>query len=161
MIELPSQEYLLANFSYCAETGQIVRLKNGKRAFGARNSDGYLQGRCAGVRTPFRAHRIAWKMHYGTDPQEIDHINGDRADNRISNLREVTHIENQRNRRVSRNNTSGISGVRWHSRDRCWFAQINILGRAKHLGSFQTREAAAAARMAAEEQLGFAKVVGN
>ncbi|HRI99390.1 MAG TPA: HNH endonuclease signature motif containing protein [Hyphomonas sp.] len=62
------------------------------------------------------AHRIIWKMVHGVDPRVIDHINGDKLDNRIHNLRSVTHQENLRNtRRDRKNNTSGHVGVSRHA----------------------------------------------
>jgi hypothetical protein len=72
-------------------------------------SDGYKTGAING--TNFKAHRIIWKMVHGEDPDQIDHINGDRVDNRLANLRSVDLGENSRNRARPRSNTSGIIGV--------------------------------------------------
>lgn len=102
----------------------------------------------------FRAHRLAWFFVHGRWPVEhIDHIDGDGLNNRIDNLREATHSENLRNRGATTKNTSGFKGVSWHKARRKWQAQIKTNGRKKHLGSFDTPEAAYAAYCAAAEDL--------
>ncbi len=103
---------------------------------------------------PLAAHRIAWAMHYGEwAKQSIDHIDQNPANNRIANLREVPHIENMRNQRFSKANKSGVQGVhRCHDK---WRAQIGVAGKSYRLGRFETLEAAAAARKAAEIKFGF------
>jgi len=84
----------------------------------------------------------------------VDHINGDRLDNRRANLRVVTPQRNQVNRkRLNRNNTSGVRGVSFRpnlSSTKPWRAQIMVNRRAIHLGLFETREEAIVARQAAE-----------
>jgi hypothetical protein len=89
------------------------------------------------------AHRIAWAMHYGTWPfGEIDHINGNRVDNRIENLREVTHQQNCMNRAKAQNNKSGYKGVSWHKVAKKWQAHLSIGGKSVYLGLFETAEKA-------------------
>lgn len=89
-------------------------------------------------------HRVAWFLHYGEWPdRQVDHINGDRADNRIVNLRLATHSENQQNRRRPSNNTSGHKGVSWIKRYQKWQATIRVGRRNINLGRFDTKEAAA------------------
>lgn len=94
------------------------------------------------------AHRVIWKMMTGIDPDIIDHINGVRNDNRFENLRDVDETANHRNRRISKNSTSGALGVSFTKRIQKWTAYIT-------LGSFDTKEEAVAARKAAEKFLGF------
>lgn len=104
------------------------------------------------------AHRVAWAMHYGEWPpheMEVDHINGDRADNRIANLRIVTPAENSKNKRLQKTNRSGYAGVVWVESRQRWEAGISDAGRAYHLGSFYTKAEAVAARKAAEKVLGY------
>jgi hypothetical protein len=101
-------------------------------------------------------HRLAWLHHYGTWPTGvIDHINGDGSDNRIVNLRDIPARDNQRNMKVCRRNNSGVSGVRYVDRYRCWRAAISQYGKSISLGSFQTKDAAVAARKQAERELGY------
>lgn len=72
----------------------------GKRAFTARHERGYLRGLINGRQ--YRAHRIIYKMCHDTEPAFIDHINGDTGDNRLVNLRSVSHAENMQNQKHHR-----------------------------------------------------------
>ena len=93
------------------------------------------------------AHRVAFALYHGHWPKEqIDHINGDRSDNRIANLRDVSHKINHRNRKRPINNSSGHMGVNLHKRIGRWQAYVNVDGKRRHLGYFDTAELAAAAR---------------
>jgi hypothetical protein len=82
---------------------------------------------------------------------QIDHINRIRTDNRISNLREVSHKQNHQNRSKSSHNTSGHSGVSWYKQKSRWRAQITHNQKDIHLGLFTNLEDAIAARKAAEK----------
>lgn len=125
----------------------------GKPAFEA-DRNGYLAGKVDGVQ--YATHRLAWLYVNGCFPEdEIDHINGDRKDNRIANLRAVSRLENARNLKRYKSNSSGVQGVsRWPGKD-LWRANIYYKGKHVHLGSFPTIEAAAAARREAESFYGF------
>lgn len=76
---------------------------------------------------------------------EIDHINRDKLDNRKSNLRICTRGQNQVNKPIQKNNTSGYKGVSWNKRLGRWVAYISENGKAKQLGLFNTKEEAAMA----------------
>ena len=119
------------------------RVNMGKPA-GSFDRYGY---RCIRIdRRDYRAHRLAWLHVYGAWPSDcLDHINGERSDNRIGNLREATNSENQHNRGKSSNNTSGFKGVTWHASESKWQAQIGINGKIKYLGKFTCKHAAHAA----------------
>lgn len=104
----------------------------------------------------YPAHRIAWGLSHGQWPKDqIDHVNHNKDDNRLSNLRAVNAGENCRNRPLSKNNSSGQVGVHFHRRNRRWVARAMVDGRRMDLGSFTTREAAVAARAEANSRLGF------
>lgn len=92
---------------------------------------------------PLWAHRLAWLYVYGSEPKgRIDHINGDPADNRICNLREATARQNSWNKKKMKTNTSGFVGVHLSKPSGRWYAQCGIGGKNKHLGYFDTPEAA-------------------
>lgn len=102
----------------------------------------------------YMAHRLAWLYVYGNWPSKwIDHINGDRADNRVVNLRDVDKQENQANSRKYRSNSSGKKGVCWHKQHKKFRAYIAPNRRQKHLGLFDTAEEAHAAYVEAAKQL--------
>jgi hypothetical protein len=90
--------------------------------------------------------------HFDIDHIEHDPAPANRYDNRKCNLRVVTRSQNNMNRHIGKNNTSGVKGVCWHSRDNEWRAQIGYRGKNIHLGGFQNFEDAVAARKQAEEK---------
>lgn len=99
---------------------------------------------------PHQAHRLAWFYTYGFWPeQEIDHINGDRSDNRLRNLREATPSQNQANKAMRRDNASGVKGVTWDKARGKWKAMISVNCKTINLGRFDDIEAAATAYAAA------------
>jgi hypothetical protein len=83
----------------------------------------------------------------------LDHANGDRADNRISNLRSATPSQNNANRRRARNNISGFKGVWFRQRTGKWQAEIRKDGKSRHLGLFPTAADAHAAYCAAAREI--------
>jgi hypothetical protein len=95
-------------------------------------------------------HRIVFLMHHGYLPAEVDHIDGNSLNNRIENLRAATHQENTYNRGTYKNNTSGRKGVSWHKPTSKWAAGIRENGKWKHLGLFESFDAAVACRTSAE-----------
>lgn len=85
-------------------------------------------------------HRIIYLMHFGYLPKMVDHIDMNRSNNCISNLREATHAENQRNTTLKRSNTSGIKGVSWCKAMKNWTAQICVNRRTINLGFYGDKE---------------------
>lgn len=136
---------------YDSSTGFLF-WKAGRRAghkAGTRTSQGYirimLDGKC------YQAHRVIFLLLEGCwPPADVDHINGDRADNRRCNLRKATRSENAANRhRPNKNNRSGFIGTHC-LRPGKWVAQRTGKGGTRYLGVFDTPEAAAAAYAAAK-----------
>lgn len=126
----------------------------GRRAFAAKNRGGYLHGSFNKVSV--YAHRVAFALYHGSWPfEQIDHINGDRADNRAVNLREVTNRENHRNRPARKDMSSeDVFGVRRSPCGKRWRAQIKGV-KNTHLGTFASKADAIAARKAAERKYGY------
>lgn len=89
-----------------------------------------------------KVHRLIFLLEHGYMPKEIDHINGDRQDNRLKNLREVTRSQNQCNRFVLTNNTSGYAGVSWHKKSKSWVVRLMKDGKTKAIGYFKDLELA-------------------
>lgn len=125
----------------------------GKEAFTCVNATGYFSGAILGQAC--LAHRVIWKMMTGEDAAEIDHINGDRKDNRFCNLRSVTRRENTQNRSRSIRNRSGTVGVRQRSQSGKWIAQIKVRSKSIYLGEFEDINDAIDARKKAERTYGF------
>ena len=121
----------------------------GKRA-GSAHRDGYRSVGILGSK--YMAHRIAWLIKTGSWPQnQIDHLNGQRDDNRWINIREATKVENRRNQTVPRSK-SGVVGVHWDSRKDKWRAQIKPEGKNIHLGLFDDLDDAIKTRKGAEKK---------
>lgn len=114
---------------------------------------GYLGGTVLG-KGNVRAHRVIWAMHTGEWPSEfLDHINGDRQDNRISNLREATLAQNHCNRASMPGSSSRFLGVAWSAANKGWMAQIKSKGVRRYLGTFSDEESAALAYNAAAREM--------
>lgn len=148
---LPPLELLRDLFLYDPETGVVTRRKTiqGRGSIkgaivGTPNDCGHLI--CRVNYQICYVHRIAWKMHYGTEPPPIvDHINGAETDNRIANMRAATNRQNGMNRKASRGSHSGIKGAHWSTRAQKWRSSIKSGDKKIHLGWFDTKEQAAAA----------------
>lgn len=111
---------------------------------------GQIRGRC------LLAHRIVWALANGEWPEHfIDHINGCAGDNRIDNLRAATLVENARNQKRHRTNTTGRTGVHFQKSEGKYAAYMRTGNRKRHLGYFTRFEDACAARAAEEKRLGF------
>jgi hypothetical protein len=134
--------------------------KHGGSRAGSPNVKGYWSTKVGG--RLYQNHRIIRALCNGAWPgDQIDHANGDPSDNRIENLRVVTNSENQKNRWLSRRNTSGANGVYWHPRDGVWCCAVKAAGKQRHLGTFASKEAATAARRAADTSLGYSERHGE
>lgn len=145
-------------FRYEPSSGHVI-WKAGKfaghRAGSLHKTVGYRQIRI-GKKYAYE-HRIIMLLVHGSLPKDIqvDHINHDRTDNRLENLRLVTHTENGRNVKMPSTNTTGVIGTTYVKRANRYVAQIHIKGANHYLGCFKTLEEAAAARLEAEKLYGF------
>lgn len=142
---------------YDPETGLLYWIKRPMWAVqvgdvaGSKHHSGYVYIKLSGK--PYAAHRLAWLLSYGHWPTgEIDHINRDRSDNRIKNLRAVNRQQNQQNRVENKNNTSGRSGVSFDKTKGRWKAYIILHRKYCHLGYYDSYERAVTAREAAEKK---------
>jgi hypothetical protein len=123
----------------------------GKPAFCTPTGSGYLQGRYR--RRLYKAHRVLWFLHAGEWPVEIDHIDRNRTNNAIGNLRSVTRLENMQNKSRYSNSTSGVPGVSFHARDNMWQAYMHANGKRVGFSWCKTFEEAVAARKEMERNL--------
>ena len=104
----------------------------------------------------YKEHQIIWLLFNGELPkQEIDHIDHDRSNNRIENLRQVSRKDNRKNLSLFANNTSGFNGVNYHKRDKKWVASIRVNKALIHIGSYNEIEEAISARLFANSYYGF------
>lgn len=127
---------------------------SGRPALTSVDGEGYRAG--AIFNRTYRAHRVSFAIYHGHWPKnQIDHINHDRTDNRIVNLRDVSHAENGSNQKLPSNNTSGVCGVTWFKARQKWQVRIKVHGKTKHLGYFADISDATAARKLAETEFGF------
>lgn len=158
-IPLPDQEVLRQILDYNPKTGELfwkerdrkffktngefIRWNNryrGKPALNSVMKGGYLNG--AIFKVIYQTHRVIWKMVTGSDPKEIlDHINGNRTDNRWCNLREATFAQNVGNRFGNKETSSKYRGASWCERDKFWASYCAGVA----LGRFKTEEEAALA----------------
>ena len=144
---LQPPEEIREHLRYDEDTGQFWWIKRARRRVlsrpaGAR-SHGYISIRFEG--RGYLGHRLAWWFVHGfVPPCEIDHINRDRSDNRIANLRTATRQQNSANASLAANNTSGHRGVSLNKKSGLWVAMIRVDGKQINLGEYPTRQEAAA-----------------
>ena len=145
-----TQKILRENFRYEPETGHLFWAKpNSKNRrnlvdpIGFRDKDGYVVTctSLGGKPKHYRVHRLIWVYVHGQITDHIDHINGIRDDNRLCNLREVTHHQNMMNR-PKHKSLNKFRGVYASLNKRRWIAQISVNGSMKYIGSFGTPEEA-------------------
>ncbi|EBR8428419.1 HNH endonuclease [Salmonella enterica] len=172
--------YLREAFSYDPDSGLFTWKERPKSHFSSvkacNQSNSHFAGKIAGSKDPkhgylriklcgknHKAHRLAWLFMHGCWPEgEIDHVNGIRDDNRMENLRDVSHKLNMRNRATPITNRHGLPGVSYRNRKKPWFAQImNNDGRNEYLGSFKTPEEASCAYLLRARELGYHEQHGN
>lgn len=150
IVEMPDLEPLTkewARFHFIYDNGKLIsrfsrRSFESGRVCGTITKKGYIS--VAVDSKPYLAHRVVWSYFNGTPRSEtIDHVNGNRSDNRIDNLREATFQQNTRNRK-------NASGVTYVAKAKKWQAQITVGGKTKYLGLFAKKSEALSARREAE-----------
>lgn len=153
-----TQERLKAVIHYDATTGifrwrySVANRVKPWDVAGVTDADGYHRIRING--RAYLSHRLAWLYVYGSFPSiGLDHMNRNKQDNRINNLREATKAENAQNVSKRKDNTSGLVGVHFHKANRKWIAYISVNKQRKHLGVFDSAEDAHEAYAKAKLQL--------
>ena len=131
------KQYLLDNYTYDCETGKVYNKKGDELGYICKYT-GYLRlhvdKNCMYVH-----HRVCWLLYYGEFPKdEIDHINHDRADNRICNLRECTQSQNQANSLIRKDSVSGYKNVAWNYQRKKWYVRIQKEGYRKAYAFFDS-----------------------
>ncbi len=175
MKQMPSQEKIFELFEYDESTGGLIWKPIDRSKFRSPAAFASFNSRClgkiAGYEKPLEyrliriegqgyfAHRLIWVYFYGDGslPQDmqIDHIDQNKRNNRIDNLRLVTNRENQMNRPISKNNKSGIIGVRLVKKTGLWRAYIQSRKNSIYLGEFKNISDAISIRKSAEISHGF------
>lgn len=171
------QVYLSECFEYDEYTGDLIwkerprrhfKTNQGHTLFNNRYANkiagtiikiGSLSYRKIGVtnllKSPIGAHSVVWMLVHGECPDVIDHIDGNGLNNRIDNLRNVSHSENLRNSRISKANTSGCTGVYWNKNLNKWISIIRVDCKSLSLGYFEDWFEAVCARKSAENKYGY------
>lgn len=166
-MQMPTQEELQALLDYNPLTGELtwkprtsdqIPHEAGRNAWNTKyankpaftSDDGYGYKTGAINYVNMKAHRVIWKMVYGCDPVFIDHEDHNRSNNRLTNLREATRVQNQQNCKKKSTNKSGTTGVWWNKSKQGWDVFIGLNGRKKNLGRFKTEQEAIQARTNAE-----------
>lgn len=175
---LPSPAELRQLLEYDPETGVLRWLSRGPERFDdpirCRQWNTRFAGKAAGTLDKSTgylclrifdrkvwAHRAAFALASGEWPEVIDHLNGNKSDNRFANLASGSQAQNMKNLRRYERNKSGATGVTWDKERGKWFASIKANGKTKSLGRFARFDDAVAARKAAEEEFGFSRRHGG
>lgn len=153
--KLRAEELITYDFRTGVFTWKVPRKRNQVKAgsvAGSKMLTGYICIGIDGIRV--YAHRLAWLMTFGEWPtMSLDHIDGDKTNNSIANLREATHAENAQNNRKPSHNTSGHVGVHWHKQSSKWHAYVTANKKRVLAGYFERKEDAINARIGLKAKL--------
>lgn len=150
-----TQEYLKELFDYDPEIGRFFRKVSRSNRTKVGDEAGWLSALRDGKRYRqisidgqiYYAHRLVFLYVEGAFPPElVDHVNGNGLDNRYSNLRKVSPVENNQNTRLRKDNKSGCTGVSWYKRDEMWEVRIKVGSKYKFIGRFKSYSDAVKAR---------------
>ena len=128
----------------------IGAAKKGEKAGYIRKDKGYRSVTI--MNKSYYIHRLIFLYHYGKIKNVIDHIDGDKLNNHVENLRDVTLSQNSHNSKKPKNNTSGIKGVCWNKRSKSWIAYCRIENRVNYLGYYKCKDEAARVLMEFREK---------
>ena len=148
-----TQERLKELFEY--RDGKLIwkinnrRIKKG-RELGCTGAQGYILGQVDKIQ--YRVHRLVFLYHFGYLPEIVDHIDGDKLNNRIENLRAATNQTNQWNAKTPKSNTSGVKGVSWRKGRGRWIVTLSVEGSRKYFGSYRDLELAELVAQEAREK---------
>jgi hypothetical protein len=155
------EEYVFSDVEICGVISWIKTQPNGIQASSeagivTKDKWGKLYRKVGFKGKTMFPHNLAWLLVNGSLPDGvIDHINGESLDNSLANLRVVTPHENNKNKRHHKNNTSGITGVSWHTRDHVWCPRIRVDGLLINLKSTADFFEACCTRKSAENKYKF------
>ena len=148
------QDYVLSAFDY--QDGQLIRKigrinEVGSIAGCVHKGTGYIHIKIKAK--AFKAHRLIFLYHYGYFPEFVDHIDGNKQNNRIENLREASKQENCQNQKVRWTNSSGVKGVSWHKVNKKWKVALCKNYRSYYFGTYEDKELAELVSMEATDLL--------
>jgi hypothetical protein len=148
------QDYVLSAFDY--QDGQLIRKigrinEVGSIAGCVHKGTGYVHIKIKAK--AFKAHRLIFLYHYGYFPEFVDHIDGNKQNNRIENLREASKQENCQNQKVRWTNSSGVKGVSWHKVNKKWKVALCKNYRSYYFGTYEDKELAELVSMEATDLL--------
>jgi hypothetical protein len=154
-----TQKTLLENFRYDETTGNLYwKVKRANttdlsKPISAKDRHGYIVvcTKLSGKVKNYGVHRLIWMMAYGVTPKNIDHIDGDRTNNKILNLRDVTHQQNMMNKKRKCDSGSAYKGI--YKVKNSWIAEITFMEKRHYLGSFKTAQEAGLAYAEASKKL--------
>lgn len=164
-----TQEYLRLILDYNPNTGVFTWLERndvrpewntrwaGKVA-GVKMSNGY---KAIGISSKKNlCHRLAFLYMEGSIPEQVDHIDGNRENNKWENLRAVDNFINSRNQKLRSTNTSGHNGVYWSKSKSKWYVRVGLNGKNLHGGYFENKEDAIEARLKLDLKLNYHQLHG-
>lgn len=146
----PSIERIHERLEYLPDVGHLLRkYRYREYDIGSRaeyiDGHGYFVVSIDGI--SIGAHILGWALYHNQWPENIiDHINRIKLDNRISNLRDITIAENNRNRPLQRNNTTGFAGISYDPRRQKFYAKLKLNHKTIHLGTYEDINEAVLAR---------------
>jgi len=160
------KQLIVRYVSYDPESGKLFRKEQLPGGRGAKPAGteiipcaangGHLYVQPIGAGKKYYVHRIAWLLTHGEWPEaQIDHIDHNPANNRLSNLRPATQTDNNRNITMSKRNKSGVTGVSWNAKRSCWVAQASLGGKKAKSSYHKDLISAVAARYAASRELNY------